>query len=251
MILLRSATIQVFLLISLVTLSAHSALCPPGNDLATPDADLLDNQDGTVSHAKTGLMWKQCSEGLSGAGCSNGTPNYLTWAEALSTATVANLDNFAGHSDWRLPNRAELESIVETGCYSPSVNVTRFPNIVASAYWTSTSKVAGPAQAWFVGFAQGDSGVASKANHEYVLLVRGGQSFGSFDALTLGTGCTLDIDGNHSIDALTDGLLIMRAMFGLTGTAVTNGAVGATPSRSDWQSIRTYLNANCGTNFPQ
>ena len=36
---------------------------------------------------------------------------------------------------------------------------------------------------------------------------------------------TLDIDGNQQADALTDGLLLLRYMFGLTGTAVTNGAI--------------------------
>ena len=51
------------------------------------------------------------------------------------------------------------------------------------------------------------------------------------------------IDGNHSINALTDGLMLLRAMFGLTGTAVTNGAVLG--SRS-WAEIRTYLHSNCG-----
>ena len=63
-------------------------------------------------------------------------------------------------------------------------------------------------------------------------------------------GCTLDVDGTgNPPDALTDGLLLMRAMFGLTGTAVTTGALGATPTRGSWSVIRQYLNANCGTSF--
>lgn len=62
--------------------------------------------------------------------------------------------------------------------------------------------------------------------------------------------CDMDIDGNGTIDALTDGLMLLRAMFGLTGTAVTQGAVGSgSPSRSTWAQIQPYLNANCGTNF--
>ena len=65
----------------------------------------------------------------------------------------------------------------------------------------------------------------------------------------LGSGCTLDADGNNNIDALTDGLVMLRAMFGLTGTTVTTGAVGANATRSTWAQIRTYLNGNCGTNF--
>ena len=62
--------------------------------------------------------------------------------------------------------------------------------------------------------------------------------------------CTLDVDGNSSIDPLTDGLMIVRAMLGFTGTAVTNGAVGGgTPTRATWNLIQPYLNTYCGTSF--
>ena len=56
----------------------------------------------------------------------------------------------------------------------------------------------------------------------------------------------LDIDGNGLTLPASDGVMLLRAMFGLTGTAVTNGAVVG--SRS-WADIRTYLNTNCGGNF--
>ena len=64
-----------------------------------------------------------------------------------------------------------------------------------------------------------------------------------------GLGCTLDADGNGAIDALTDGLVLIRAMFGLTGTAVTNGAIGTNATRAQWSDISAFFNANCGTNF--
>lgn len=59
----------------------------------------------------------------------------------------------------------------------------------------------------------------------------------------------LDIDGNGTSDAFTDGLLVMRAMFGMTGTSVTAGAVAPGAPRGDWNAIRAYLNASCGTAF--
>jgi hypothetical protein len=61
--------------------------------------------------------------------------------------------------------------------------------------------------------------------------------------------CSLDVDGNGAIDGLTDGLLLLRAMLGLTGTAATHDATGAGAVRADWASIRSYLNASCGTAF--
>jgi hypothetical protein len=63
-------------------------------------------------------------------------------------------------------------------------------------------------------------------------------------------GC-LDVDGNGQIDALTDGLITIRAMFGLTGASVTNAAVGANASRSTWATIRQFLNRSCGGSFAQ
>jgi hypothetical protein len=73
---------------------------------------------------------------------------------------------------------------------------------------------------------------------------------GAFEAdPATAVGCTLDVDGNGLFDALTDGLLLLRAMSGLTGAAVTNGAVGGGATRPTWAQIRPYLNSNCGTNF--
>jgi hypothetical protein len=66
--------------------------------------------------------------------------------------------------------------------------------------------------------------------------------------VTFPSSC-LDVDGNGQFDALTDGLMLIRAMFGLTGTPVTNGAIGSGPSRTTWAQIRSFLNTACGTNF--
>ena len=57
----------------------------------------------------------------------------------------------------------------------------------------------------------------------------------------------LNLDGSGNTSAATDGVLLLRAMFGLTGTAVTNGITLA-PGRT-WTDIRTYLNTQCGGNF--
>jgi hypothetical protein len=61
--------------------------------------------------------------------------------------------------------------------------------------------------------------------------------------------CTMDIDDDGEIDATTDGLLITRAMLGLTGTAVTDGAIGTNALRTTWADIRSFLNTRCGTGF--
>jgi hypothetical protein len=56
-----------------------------------------------------------------------------------------------------------------------------------------------------------------------------------------GLGNTLDIDGNMSFSALTDGLLAVRYLFNLGGTALTNGVVGAGCTRCDAAAIVPYM----------
>jgi hypothetical protein len=51
----------------------------------------------------------------------------------------------------------------------------------------------------------------------------------------------LDIDGNGVIDALTDGLLVVRFSFGFSGNTLITGAVGPGCTRCDAPSITAYL----------
>jgi hypothetical protein len=68
---------------------------------------------------------------------------------------------------------------------------------------------------------------------------------------TLSSNNWLDIDGNGTTQAATDGVLLLRTLFGLTGTAVTDNALGAEPrARADWTAIRSYLNNTCGLGLP-
>lgn len=113
----------VMLLILAVGLPAY-AVCTAGNPNAsviesTPISNFTVNGNSTVTHTKTGLMWKQCAEGLSGANCSSGAATPMIWANALKAANTANNAAFAGYTDWRLPNVKELESIVELCGYNP------------------------------------------------------------------------------------------------------------------------------------
>jgi hypothetical protein len=65
---------------------------------------------------------------------------------------------------------------------------------------------------------------------------RGAQRFYSSEA-----GSPLDIDGNRVHDALTDGLLIVRYLFGLTGPNLIAGAIGPGATRTEAQAIKQQL----------
>lgn len=145
--------------------------CPAGNPRVAPDSRYTEHGDGTVTDLRTGLMWKQCSEGQTGAACT-GAVSTMTWANALNAAENTVL---AGFGDWRLPNAKELGSLVETGCHDPTINAARFPNILTAVYWTSSSHVDNASLAWGVNFFRGDVYYFFKSNSMGVRLVRGGQ----------------------------------------------------------------------------
>ena len=228
-----------------VALHAHAVtMCAAGNPDTTSVAELtptsafVNHNDGTVTHSLTGLMWKQCAEGSSGAGCAGGAPAIMTWSAALAAAVA---DTTAGHSDWRLPNKKELESIVESCGFSPTINQTLFPATPMSrSFWSSSSWGPNPALAWRVDFGAGFSEGVTKSVEQYVRLVRGGQSFGSFDA-NHAWQSALDIDGNGTADALTDGLLVIRYLFGLRGPPLIDRAIGTGASRTTAPEIETYI----------
>ena len=54
----------------------------------------------------------------------------------------------------------------------------------------------------------------------------------------------LNVDGNPEKDALTDGLLVIRFLFGFTGNQLINGAVGENCTRCDAPSIEDLLAAH-------
>ncbi|MCP4180276.1 MAG: DUF1566 domain-containing protein [bacterium] len=74
--------------------------------------NFTNNSDGTVSDQATGLMWQQADDGT-----------MRDWEEALSYAEGLEL---AGHTDWRLPNAKELQSLVD---YTRSPQTTSSPAI--------------------------------------------------------------------------------------------------------------------------
>jgi hypothetical protein len=57
--------------------------------------------------------------------------------------------------------------------------------------------------------------------------------------------CLPDIDGDGKVSAMTDGLLMLRGMLGLSGDALTNKVVAAGATRNQ-AAIQTYLTDRCG-----
>ena len=151
-------------------------------------AAFTDNGDGTITDTTTGLVWDKCSRGqvwdnTTPPGTCTGAASTHTWAAALAQATAANAASHRGQADWRLPNRTELESLVQINAASPAIDGTYFPATPSNWYWTSTTYAPNPAYAWSVGFYYGNTYANGKPYSNPVRLVRSGQWFGAIDAL--------------------------------------------------------------------
>ena len=126
-----------------------------------PKNSFVDNGDGTVTDTSTGLMWQQAT-----------ADTRMTWKEALSYCEGLSL---AKHTDWRLPNKKELQSIVAYGAYNPAIDNDYFPDTMSSGYWASTTPAGNINRAWNYDFGDGNDYGRKKASSYYVRAVRGGQ----------------------------------------------------------------------------
>ncbi len=123
---------------------------------STPDRQLQDNADFTVTDLATGLMWQQCSLGQEATAECTGSATTYNWQGALQAADALNAQGgLAGHADWRLPNVKELRSLVDESCIEPAINETRFPNTPPAQYWTSTPYAYCVNCSWLVSFERG------------------------------------------------------------------------------------------------
>ncbi|MCB1157193.1 MAG: DUF1566 domain-containing protein [Leptospiraceae bacterium] len=120
-------------------------------------APFTDNGNGTVTDTATGLIWQQ------------GEGGQATWANALSYCNTLSLVGRA----WRLPNRNELQSIVDYTKASLTIDTTAFPSAVASNYWSSTTGASYTTSAWNVHFSGGNVSGGDKSFSYYVRCVSG------------------------------------------------------------------------------
>jgi len=146
---------------------------------------LVINGDSTVTDMRTGLMW------------SVKTNERLNWKNALKYCEELEV---SGLTDWRLPTKEELSSIVDYTKYYPAIDRKYFNNLSAF-YWSSTSYAYRTGRAWGVHFDDGHDRYYAKDSSYFVRAVRGGQarSFGNLvigspmQAAVLSIGSTLPI----------------------------------------------------------
>lgn len=164
-----------------------------------------DNGDGTVSDAQTGLTWEKKGH-LDGTpvACSSAgvcpdphdADNQYTYSAGsptgppgtASTVMLAQLNaggGFAGHTDWRLPTREELESIADYAALaSPAVNAAFNASCSSSCdaiacgcnaaglYWTNDLVASITGNAWLLDFGDGSQLNDTRDTDYYARAVR-------------------------------------------------------------------------------
>jgi len=115
----------------------------------------VDNQDGTVSEPKHGLMWQKGDDAMQ-----------RSWQEA---ATYCKSLELAGHRDWTLPKAYQLTGLIDMA-FSPTIDPVFA--VKPSYYWSSTVSETGDDSAKYVNFFYGNTYTFSKDNPYYVLCVR-------------------------------------------------------------------------------
>lgn len=147
--------------------------CNPEIRKSAPDNRYKDNGDGTISDLQTGLMWQKCAIGQSGEDCAEGKAVAFQWDNAKQQDSNFNdKGGLAGHTDWRVPKIKELRGLVELSCWSPSINITFFPNTPDSNFWSSSPYSGYSRNAWYVSFANGSAAFNHANLKHYVRLVR-------------------------------------------------------------------------------
>lgn len=113
-------------------------------------------RDHLVKDLALGIEWMRCTVGQRWD-----AEQKSCWGEAIrlnheEVAEVIEQANAQLGDSWRLPSRAELESLVCTECDAPKIDPVMFPNTMAEPYWTGEQNFWSRKNYWTVSFMTGD-----------------------------------------------------------------------------------------------
>ena len=183
---MRKGLLLSLLMLTSISVSAELQKMSVNGELLTSDS----SEWSCVLDEKSSLIWEVKSEdeglqyalntytwfdGQSGRDSGTYTKNCY-WGKNCNTKSYIediNKSGLCSFSDWRLPSRNELNSIVDYyGDSDALINTDFFPNTQMETYWTSTSLKDSPSLAYEIPFFFGGSTARDKTIDTFVRLVR-------------------------------------------------------------------------------
>ncbi len=146
-------TIPIVLLVLLCLVGVASLASANSNRFSVSEPVL---GESIVIDSVTGLIWQKAYE------------TNKTWQQSLAYCESL---SYGGQSDWRLPNKKELMSLVNYERCSPASD---FPDITTNWFWSSSTNVFSTNYAWRVGFNNGAVGSTIMVSSFYARCVREG-----------------------------------------------------------------------------
>lgn len=121
--------------------------------LAFAQPRFTDLGNGIIKDNATKLLWQKCSAGQSGSDCYTGFTETKKWGDAKSYCTHLKL---GGKTNWRLPEKKELLTLLDYTKIYMATNMDFFPN-GDSSYWSNTIYAGDSDLSWAVYFSEGAS----------------------------------------------------------------------------------------------
>lgn len=98
----------------------------------------------------------------------------MTWAEFKSYVDYLNKISYGGFSDWRVPSKHELRSLINYSGINPAYQKEIFKTVVPNDYWCGAEPF-GPRQdcAWVINFNIGSTTAKNQSLQSHGIAVRG------------------------------------------------------------------------------
>jgi hypothetical protein len=204
---------------------------PRAPNFSTPTPHATFTSDFFTNDNVTGLVWKSCVEGRSGASCATGAPSTFSWYNAINQCAALNVANagagYAGLTNWRLPTLFELRSTLKNGVNNPSIDSIAFPNTPVPYTKTISGYYLGGNNAFVVDYNGGNYIPDGPNNLAYVRCVSPTATIVPATYIDNGDGTVSDINNN---------LRWQKCSNGQTNDPTCSGAAILT----NWASSLTY-----------
>jgi len=124
-------------------------------------------------HFAHSYSWRQDDGTLNGGapGLIDGGQCVGSLCDTASVVDAVNLEGLCGASDWRMPTRDELATLVHSGVDAPAIAIDYFP-FGDGQWWTRTPSASSADAAWGIDFASGSVDMEMKSSALRVRLVR-------------------------------------------------------------------------------